>query len=116
MRTETRRGTASVEQAAGVRVAPLWRPPFGSRNDQILRVMQEEGFRSIYWTYDSGDWVEPVPSTERVRSTVLNRAVPGAIVVHHVSPLPTAQAMPSIIDELRSRGYQLVTVSELINP
>ena len=30
--------------------------------------------------------------------------------------VPTAQAMPSIIDELRSRGYQLVTVSEMIGP
>jgi peptidoglycan/xylan/chitin deacetylase (PgdA/CDA1 family) len=115
MRVETRRGTASIETAAGVTIAPLWRPPFGSRNDQILRVMQEEGFRSIYWTFDSGDWLETA-TTDRVRTTDLTRAVNGAVVVHHVSPLATARAMPDIIDELRRRGYELVTVSEIIGP
>ncbi len=113
MRSETRRATAAIEAAAGVSIAPLWRPPFGSRDDHILRVMQEEGFRSIYWTFDSGDWIQGA-TTDRVRSAVLRQAVPGAIVVHHVSPLATAQAMPDIIDQLRARGFEFVTVSELI--
>jgi peptidoglycan/xylan/chitin deacetylase (PgdA/CDA1 family) len=115
MRSEIRRGTAAVEAAAGVRIAPLWRPPFGGRDDRVLRVVEEEGFRSIYWTFDSGDWIEGA-TTERVRSTVLSRAEAGAVVVHHVSPTATAQAMPDIIDELRRRGFALVTVSELIGP
>jgi peptidoglycan/xylan/chitin deacetylase (PgdA/CDA1 family) len=115
MRSETRRGTAAIEAAAGVRIAPLWRPPFGGRDDRVLRVVEEEGFRSIYWTFDSGDWIEGT-TTERVRSNVLRQAVAGAVVVHHVSPNATAQAMPDIIDELRRRGFELVTVSELIGP
>ena len=115
MRTEIRRGTASIETAAGTRVVPLWRPPFGSRNSQILRVVAEEGFRSVYWTFDSGDWIEGATVTG-ITNTDLNRAVPGAVVVHHVAPAATARAMPTIIDELRRRGYQLVTVSELIGP
>ncbi len=113
MRSETQRATATIEAASGARVVSLWRPPFGSRDDRILRVMEEEGFRSIYWTFDSGDWIEGT-TTDRVRTAVLRQAVPGAIVVHHVSPLATAQAMPDIIDQLRSRGFDFVTVSELI--
>jgi len=115
MRSEIRRGTNAIETAAGTRIAPLWRPPFGSRNGQILRVVAEEGFRSIFWTYDSGDWIEGA-TANGIRNTDLTRAVPGAVVVHHVSPLATAQAMPGIVDELRRRGYELVTVSELIGP
>jgi peptidoglycan/xylan/chitin deacetylase (PgdA/CDA1 family) len=115
MRSEIRRGTSAIEVAAGARIAPLWRPPFGSRNSQILRVVEEEGFRSVFWTFDSGDWIEGATATG-IRNTDLSRAVPGAVVVHHVSPLATAQAMPAIVDELRRRGYELVTVSELIGP
>jgi peptidoglycan/xylan/chitin deacetylase (PgdA/CDA1 family) len=115
MRTEIRRGTAAIETASGVRVVPLWRPPYGSRNSQILRVVAEEGFRSVFWTFDSGDWIVGA-TVNGITSTDLGRAVPGAVVVHHVSPSATAQAMPAIIDELRRRGYQLVTVSELIGP
>ena len=115
MRTEIRRGTASIETAAGTRIAPLWRPPFGSRNSQILRLVEEEGFRSIYWTFDSGDWIEGA-TTAGITNTVLTRAVPGAVVVHHVAPVATARAVPTIVDELRRRGYELVTVGELIGP
>jgi peptidoglycan/xylan/chitin deacetylase (PgdA/CDA1 family) len=115
MRSEIRRGTGAIELAAGTRIAPLWRPPFGSRNSQILRVVEEEGFRSVFWTFDSGDWIEGATAAG-IRNTDLTRAVPGAVVVHHVSPLATAQAMPGIVDELRRRGYELVTVSELIGP
>lgn len=115
MRTEIRRGTASIETASGTRIAPLWRPPFGSRNSQILRVVAEEGFRSVFWTFDSGDWIVGA-TADGIRNTDLSRAARGAVVVHHVSPVATARAMPSIIDELRRRGYELVTVSEIIGP
>jgi len=113
MRGEIRRGTASIETASGTRIARLWRPPFGSRNSQILRVVAEEGFRSVFWTFDSGDWIVGA-TADSIRNTDLSRAAPGAVVVHHVSPLATARAMPAIIDELRRRGYELVTVSEII--
>jgi peptidoglycan/xylan/chitin deacetylase (PgdA/CDA1 family) len=113
MRTELRRASASLHIAAGVAETPLWRPPFGGRDERVLRVVEQEGFRSIYWTFDSGDWIEGA-TTERVRSTVLGKAEAGAIVVHHVSPAATARAMPAVIDELRRRGLEPVTVSELL--
>ncbi len=114
-RTEIRRGTAAIETAAGASIVPLWRPPFGSRNSQILRVVAEEGFRSVFWTFDSGDWIVGA-TVGGITATDLSRAVPGAVVVHHVAPLATARAMPTIIDELRRRGYELVTVTDIIGP
>ncbi|MBM2811131.1 MAG: polysaccharide deacetylase [Chloroflexi bacterium] len=115
MRVELRRATISIESAAGTGIAPLWRPPFGSRDERILRVVEEEGFRSVFWTFDSGDWLETA-TTEGVLATDLSKSVPGAVVVHHVSPTATARAMPRIIDGLLTRGYELVTVSQLIGP
>ena len=115
MRSEIRLATASIESTSGVRIAPLWRAPFGSRTARILEIVEEEGLRPIYWTLDSGDWL-PNATTDRVLSTVLGRTVSGSIVVHHVQPRATAEAMPRIIDELRGRGLELVTVSDLIGP
>jgi peptidoglycan/xylan/chitin deacetylase (PgdA/CDA1 family) len=115
MRSEIRRATESIETTSGMKVAPLWRAPFGSRNARILEIVEEEGFRPIYWTFDSGDWIDGA-TTQGVLSTDLRLAVNGAIVVHHVQPRPTAEAMPTVIDTLRERGYELVTVSELLGP
>jgi peptidoglycan/xylan/chitin deacetylase (PgdA/CDA1 family) len=113
MRDEIQRGTAAIERAAGTAIAPLWRPPFGGRDDRVLRVIDDEGFRSIYWTFDSGDWIEGA-TVAGITRTDLSRAANGAVVVHHVSPQATARAMPTIIDELRNRGFELVTVSEIL--
>lgn len=114
MRQELRRAAAAISAAAGGPLGPLWRPPFGGRDDRVLRTIEEEGYRSIYWTLDSGDWIEGA-TEQRIRQTVLERATPGAIVVHHVSPTATTRAMPAIVDGLRQRGYELVTVSELLD-
>src|SRR5205085_8698006 len=83
MRIEIRRATISIEAASGVRIAPYWRAPFGSRTSRILQIAEEEGFRPIYWTFDSGDWLDTA-TTARVRDTDLRLAVAGAVVVHHV--------------------------------
>lgn len=112
MREELRWAASAIERAAGLPIVPLWRPPFGGRDDRVLRVVEEEGYRSVYWTFDSGDWLQGA-TADRVKSTVLGRASPGAVVVLHVSPAATARAMPGIVDTLRDRGYELVTVSEL---
>lgn len=113
MRDEIQRGTVAIERAAGAPIAPLWRPPYGGRDDRVLRVVEEEGFRSIFWTFDSGDWIVGA-TTRQVVTTDLSKAVNGAVVVHHVSPEATARAMPTVIDELRQQGFELVTVSEIL--
>ncbi|HEY3116182.1 MAG TPA: polysaccharide deacetylase family protein [Chloroflexota bacterium] len=113
MRVEIRRAAASIEAASGSAPTLLWRPPFGSRDKRILQVVDDEGYRPIYWTLDSGDWLDGA-TEQKVRSTVLSKAGAGAIVVGHISPDATARAMPAIIDGLRDQGFALVTVSQLL--
>ena len=113
MRDELRRATVSLEAATGQSIAPLWRPPFGARDDRVLSLVENEGFRSIYWTFDSGDWIEGT-TTRQIITTDLGKAVNGAVIVHHVSPPTTAAAIPAVIDGLTRRGFELVTVSQLL--
>jgi peptidoglycan/xylan/chitin deacetylase (PgdA/CDA1 family) len=115
MRTETRMATEAIERTSGVKMAPLWRAPYGSRDARIIQIVNEEGLRPVYWTFDSGDWLDNA-TTEKVLSADLRLAAPGAIAVHHIQPRWTFEAMPTIIDELRGRGYDFVTVTELIGP
>lgn len=113
MRAEIRRAAAAIETASGAPPVLLWRPPFGGRDDRVLQVVDDEGYRPIYWTLDSGDWLNDA-TEQKVRSTVLGKASAGAIVVDHISPEATARAMPAIIDTLHGRGLSLVTVSQLL--
>lgn len=92
---------------------PWFRPPFGARNSRVLNIAQEAGFRSIYWTLDSGDWRTNATAAS-VSAKVLNNASGGDIVVMHVYAEPTGTALGSIIDVLQARGLRLVTVSDLV--
>lgn len=90
---------------------PLFRPPFGGRNQQVLARLAEEGYLSVYWTIDTLDW-KPERTPEQVRGSVLDGLQPGAIVLMHVGSRQTAEILPRLIEDLRSRGYGFVTVPE----
>ncbi|HWR42727.1 polysaccharide deacetylase family protein [Sporomusa sp.] len=98
-------------------VAPkptLFRPPDGAYNDGVVALARERGYATVLWSVDTGDWRQG--SVEQVVKTVLDNVQPGSIILMHDGqyPLPTPQAMPVIIDKLREQGYQMVTVSELL--
>jgi peptidoglycan/xylan/chitin deacetylase (PgdA/CDA1 family) len=105
----------AVMEITGRSTKPYFRPPFGSRDDRVWRVVQENGYVTIYWTYHVWDWTED-RTAEKVYSSAIEGACNGAIVVMHVGAWETADTLPDIIDELRARGYRLVTLSELLSP
>jgi peptidoglycan/xylan/chitin deacetylase (PgdA/CDA1 family) len=102
-----------IESRLGRTSKPWFRPPFGSRNQRVLDIARQVGFRSIYWTLDSGDW-RANATAAGVLYRVLRNVAPGDIVVHHVAAYPTAEALGAIIDGIQSRGLRIVTVSELL--
>lgn len=98
-------------------VAPkptLFRPPGGSYNNTIIKLTRDNGYLTILWSIDTLDWRSP-PVGDIVNS-VLKDIKPGSIILLHDGkyPSPTPEAVEFIIDNLRSLGYEFVTVSELL--
>ncbi len=93
----------------------LIRTPNGDFDQRVLRLLHQMGYTVIQWNTDSLDWKNQ--GVEYMVSRVLTRAVPGDIILMHASDSAkqTASALPQIIDGLRAKGYQFVTVSELIS-
>lgn len=103
-----------VVELTGRSTKPYWRPPYGDRDDHVRRVVQANGYLTIYWTYQVWDWLIPPTPPEEVLRYAVDGACNGAIVVLHVGAQETADALPRIIDELQSQGYRLVTLSEVL--
>jgi len=104
-----------VVAITGTSTKPYFRPPSGARNQRVWQAVEENGYLNIYWTYGVRDWTED-RTAEKVYSSAIEGACNGAIVVMHVGAWETADMLPAIIDELRARGYRLVTLSELLSP
>jgi peptidoglycan/xylan/chitin deacetylase (PgdA/CDA1 family) len=102
-----------ISDIMGTHSRPYFRPPFGARNRRVLDVAAASGFRSIYWTLDSGDWL-PRATAAAVATKVLRFAEPGDIVIQHVGADASAEALPTILDELALRGWGVGTVSQVL--
>jgi len=109
----TRAETTVIEAAAGQTTRPWFRPPLGARDERIRNLAAAMGYRTVYWTLDSTDWQEGTTAA-LVRQRVLQYASDGAIIVFHAGSQVTAEALPSLLDDLIAAGYRPVTLSELL--
>lgn len=97
----------------------LFRPPGGYYNENMIEVAKGLGYTTILWSWhqDTNDWKSP--GVNKIVNKVLNNARNGDIVLmHDYNPgsLQTVKALETILYELDKRGFEFVTVSELMKP
>lgn len=93
----------------------LFRPPGGAVNSSVVATAGSLGMRTITWDVDPRDW--STPGTGAIYGNIVANAKPGSIILMHDGGGPrgeTLEALPQVIDTLRSRGYSFETVSELL--
>jgi peptidoglycan/xylan/chitin deacetylase (PgdA/CDA1 family) len=124
IRAEVRDAEADIIRHAGADARPYFRFPYGDRDARTIAAVNDLGYIAVRWTVDTLGWqgTSGGRSAGEVTGRVLNTAQPGQIVLMHVGSHPTdgstldADALPAIIDGLRSRGYGFVTLDVLVNP
>lgn len=96
-------------------VPRLIRLPNGDFDKRVLRIAESLNYKVIQWDTDSLDWMNI--GVDNIVNRVVTKAHPGDIVLMHASDSckQTHLALPIIIDQLREKGYEFVTVSELLN-
>ena len=91
---------------AGTGRAPLFRPPYGARNDLVLAEVTARGLRSVLWNIDSRDWADPLPRSvaHRVIDETLREG--RGIVLFHDIHSRAVDALPTVIEELQKHGFK----------
>ncbi len=91
-------------------IAPtLVRAPGGSINSTVKANV---GYPLIQWSVDTLDW--KYRNADSVVKSVKNNTKDGSIILMHDLYASTAQATKTIVPWLKSQGYQMVTVTELL--
>ncbi len=113
VRNELRKTDQAIQMAIGKRPV-LMRPPYGSiTTRQKQWIHSEFGYSIILWDVDPLDWKRPGPSV--VANRIVRQTRAGSIILAHDIHPGTIKAMPAVFDQLRAKGFQFVTVSELIS-
>jgi peptidoglycan-N-acetylglucosamine deacetylase len=92
-----------------------FRPPFGDWNDRVMRVVDEKHLPFVTWDVVSGDPSAKTTTTGMVHA-VVTKARSGSIIIFHINGRgwKTAEALPTILKQLRTRGFRFVPLSALM--
>ncbi|MBE9514796.1 MAG: polysaccharide deacetylase family protein, partial [Chloroflexi bacterium] len=91
------------------------------RTPWLMRTVHRLGYSVVTWDSMTDDWRANTPVDEIVRA-IVRRAKPGSVIVLHdgrdtrpsYDRTQMLRALPQIIDTLRQRGFDFVTIPELL--
>ncbi len=89
-----------------------FRPPGGRHNRRILEMASQDGYRMILWNVFPQDHNRPAP--EKIYQRVMAAAADGGVVLLHSGVEETIRILPQLISDLRAKGFQFLTISEML--
>lgn len=90
----------------------LFRPPFGAYDNKVIDIAEGLGLTTIQWSVDSLDWKGISAST--ITSNILTKVQNGSIILCHNNSDNILEALPTVLQCLKDKGYSVVSVSDLI--
>ncbi len=98
----------------------FYRPPHGSHTPFMARVVADNGMTMVTWDDSAGDWA--TNDAQLVARRILAGVKPGSIILLHdgidgkigADRTVVLQALPIILDGLKARGLQPVTLDKLL--
>ncbi|WP_308638512.1 polysaccharide deacetylase family protein [Paenibacillus silvisoli] len=95
------------------------RPPYGEITPQQVALLRSWGYIVVNWDVDSVDWKSL--DSNSILINIKKTLQPGSIILQHAGGgegqdlSGTIAAIPKLIRLLHSKGYQIVTLPELLN-
>jgi peptidoglycan-N-acetylglucosamine deacetylase len=115
-RADIARAQAIIEDASG-RPTTLYRPPYGALSAAALATARGQGWRTLLWSHWGRDW-EAHATPESIAALLTRGAGAGSVLLLHdaddysapSSWRRTVAALPRVIETMRERGLQPVTL------
>ena len=89
------------------------RPPWGKVSAGTYVACRRLNLLIVKWSLDSLDWESR--NAEKIERQILENIKDGDVILCHDTYPETLEAMRVVLPELKARGYELVTVSELFS-
>lgn len=102
---------AKIQKITGQKTN-IYRAPYGEYNNTIIKTAEENGYYTIQWNLDTLDYKGL--TGEQMWNRLKNKLENGAIILSHNGTKHTADSLDMLIKNIKSKGYEIITVSQLI--
>lgn len=110
-REEVKQCADKIEKITGKR-SNLYRGPYGEYNNTVIKAAIEQQHTTIQWSLDTLDYSGL--TGDEMWARLKDKLKCGDIILMHNGTKHTADSLDKIIYNIKEKGFNLVTVSELI--
>ena len=105
---------ALYKETVGQELPKFYRPPQGIYSEENLKMAQELGYKTLFWSLAYVDWNNDAqPTQEAAFAKLLPRTHNGAVVLLHSTSKTNAEILGELIDKWKAMGYRFGTLEEL---
>jgi len=102
------------EETTGEKMVMYYRPPQGKYSKENLKMAQELGYSTYFWSLAYVDWYQDnQPSHEEALSKLTGRIHPGAVVLLHNTSSTNGEIMDELLSKWKAMGYTFRPLSDL---
>lgn len=103
------------EETVGQKMIKYYRPPQGKYSENNLKMAQELGYQTFFWSLAYVDWYEDKqPTKEEAFKKLLGRIHPGAIVLLHSTSKTNGEILDELLTKWEEMGYTFKSLDELV--
>ena len=107
---------ALYKETVGQELPKFYRPPQGIYSEENLKMAQELGYKTLFWSLAYVDWNnDSQPTKEAAFAKLLPRTHNGAVVLLHSNSKTNAEILGELIDKWKAMGYRFGTLEELFS-
>ncbi len=119
VRRDLNNSIVAIESVIGHKIDEIYTPYAADIDQRVRAIVSGRGMLPIGWNVAAADYGTGV-TEQYVYDRVMSSAYPGAVIEMHLDGPATAQstgrALPRIVNDLRARGYEFVTVPDMAKP
>ena len=102
------------EEVTGEKMKKYYRPPQGKYSESNLKMAEEMGYKTIFWSLAYVDWYESdQPTKEEAFDKLIPRLHPGAIVLLHSTSKTNSEILDELLTKWEEMGYEFKSTEEL---
>lgn len=102
------------KEITGKDMKKFYRPPQGIFSETNLKMANELGYKTIFWSLAYVDWYkDKQPSKEDALNKIMSRIHDGAIILLHSTSKTNSEILDELLTKLEKQGYTFGTLEEL---